>query len=81
MEISVERQSEFREHGYSAYEFEYGAGESPPAIGVTIVGYLHGYGCARNFSVVSVCASRRLINTYIVLLKLVDELPEKRITL
>ena len=75
MEISTERQEEFREHGYSAYETEYKDGESPPGVGTKIYGHLQGFGCARVFMVASVRPSRKLINSYIILLKLADKLP------
>ena len=74
MEVSKDREEEFRAHGYNAFEFEYEKGGTPPPLGTLIHGHLKSYGCARDLEVVSVRPSRRLVNTYIVLLRLIDKL-------
>ncbi len=76
IEVSKEREGEFRAHGYSAFEFEYEKGGTPPPLGTLIHGHLKSYGCARDLEVVSVRASRRLVNTYIVLLRIIDKWPD-----
>jgi hypothetical protein len=71
--VSKERQEELRVHHYTAIELECRSGSAPPQIGTYITGFLLEDGCGCSLQVVSVRPSRRLKDTYLVLLKLKND--------